>query len=53
MSRRVAHSPRFRLASWATSESDEVRVFESGPWTRLTTPRGHVLIKRKAWRLAR
>ncbi|MEJ1230099.1 MAG: hypothetical protein WDM88_04935 [Galbitalea sp.] len=33
--------------------SDEVRVFESGPWTRLTTPRGHVLIKRKAWRLAR
>jgi len=35
------------------SESDEVRVFESGPWTRLTTPRGHVLIKRKAWRLAR
>ncbi|HEX4442425.1 MAG TPA: hypothetical protein VHZ81_02540 [Galbitalea sp.] len=35
------------------SESDEVRLFESGPWTRLTTPRGHVLIKRKAWRLAR
>lgn len=33
--------------------SDEVRLFESGPWTRLTTPRGHVLIKRKAWRLAR
>jgi hypothetical protein len=35
------------------AESDEVKVFESGPWTRLTTPRGHVLIKRKAWRLAR
>jgi hypothetical protein len=33
--------------------NDEVRLFESGPWTRLTTPRGHVLIKRKAWRLAR
>jgi hypothetical protein len=33
--------------------ADEVRVFESGPWTRLTSPRGHVLIKRKAWRLAR
>jgi hypothetical protein len=32
---------------------DEVRIFESGPWTRLTSPRGHVLIKRKAWRLAR
>ncbi|HEY1530053.1 MAG TPA: hypothetical protein VGF80_04505 [Galbitalea sp.] len=35
------------------NESEEVRIFESGPWTRLTTPRGHVLIKRKAWRLAR
>jgi hypothetical protein len=33
--------------------SEEVRIFESGPWTRLTSPRGHVLIKRKAWRLAR
>ena len=33
--------------------SDEVRIFESGPWTRLTSQRGHVLIKRKAWRLAR
>lgn len=32
---------------------DEVRVFESGPWTRLTTQRGHVLVKRKAWTLAR
>jgi hypothetical protein len=35
------------------AEADEVRIFESGPWTRLTSPRGHVLIKRKAWRLAR
>ena len=33
--------------------TDEVRIYESGPWTRLTSPRGHVLIKRKAWRLAR
>jgi hypothetical protein len=33
--------------------ADEVHIFESGPWTRLTTPRGHVLIKRKAWRLSR
>ena len=33
--------------------NDEVRIFESGPWTRLTSARGHVLIKRKAWRLAR
>lgn len=34
-------------------ESDTVSVFESGPWTRLTTKRGHVLIKRRAWTLAR
>lgn len=32
---------------------DDVRVYETGPWTRLTTRRGHVLIKRKAWTLAR
>ena len=31
----------------------KVRVFETGPWTRLTTKRGHVLVKRKAWTLAR
>ena len=32
---------------------DEVRLYETGPWTRLTTQRGHVLVKRKAWTLAR
>lgn len=32
---------------------DEVRVYETGPWTRLTTQRGHILIKRKAWTLSR
>jgi hypothetical protein len=32
---------------------DEVRVFETGPWTRLTTQRGHILVKRKAWTLSR
>lgn len=32
---------------------DEVGIFETGPWTRLTTQRGHVLVKRKAWTLAR
>lgn len=32
---------------------DEVRIFETGPWTRLTTVRGHILVKRKAWTLAR
>jgi hypothetical protein len=30
-----------------------VSVFETGTWTRLTSPRGHVLVKRKAWTLAR
>jgi hypothetical protein len=32
---------------------DDVSVLETGPWTRLTTRRGHVLVKRKAWTLAR
>jgi hypothetical protein len=32
---------------------EEVTIFESGPWTRVTTPRGHVLVKRRAWVLAR
>lgn len=32
---------------------DPVRVFETGPWTRLTTARGHVLVKRRAWNLLR
>lgn len=34
-------------------EADTVSVYESGPWTRLTTKRGHVLVKRRAWSLAR
>ena len=32
---------------------DEVRVYETGPWTRLTSQRGHILVKRKAWTLSR
>ena len=33
-------------------ESDEVvSVHETGPWTRLTLRRGHVLVKRAAWSL--
>jgi hypothetical protein len=32
---------------------DQVRVYESGPWTRLSTQRGHVLVKRRAWNLLR
>jgi hypothetical protein len=34
-------------------ESDPVRIFETGPWTRLSTQRGHVLVKRRAWSLQR
>jgi hypothetical protein len=30
---------------------EPVRVFETGPWTRLSTERGHVLVRRKAWTL--
>jgi hypothetical protein len=32
---------------------DPVRVYDTGPWTRLTTHRGHVLVKRRAWNLLR
>jgi hypothetical protein len=32
---------------------DTVRIFETGPWTRLTTRRGHVLTKRRSWSLNR
>lgn len=32
---------------------DPVRLYESGPWTRLSTQRGHVLVKRRAWNLLR
>lgn len=34
-------------------EGDDVNLYESGPWTRLTTKRGHVLVKRRSWTLAR
>jgi hypothetical protein len=33
--------------------ADDVRVYETGPWTRLSTQRGHVLVKRRAWTLSR
>jgi hypothetical protein len=35
------------------AEGEVVTVHESGPWTRLTTARGHVLIRRRAWTLSR
>ncbi|MCC6270604.1 MAG: hypothetical protein IT190_04955 [Microbacteriaceae bacterium] len=28
-----------------------VRVFETGPWTRLSSTRGHILVRRKPWTL--
>ena len=34
-------------------EDESVTVYEAGPWTRLTTQRGHVLVKRRAWTLSR
>jgi len=33
-------------------EGDSVSVYESGPWTRVTTKRGHVLVKRRNWTIA-
>jgi hypothetical protein len=34
-------------------EDDSASVYESGVWTRITTKRGHVLVKRRAWSVAR
>jgi hypothetical protein len=34
-------------------EDESVPVYETGPWTRLSTKRGHVLVKRRAWSLSR
>jgi hypothetical protein len=33
--------------------NDLVGIFETGPWTRLSSERGHVLVKRKSWTLQR
>lgn len=33
------------------SANEAVQVFETGPWTRLSTSRGHVLVRRKPWTL--
>jgi hypothetical protein len=41
------------LGFLAEGETDPVAVYESGAWTRLTTKRGHVLVKRRAWTLSR
>jgi len=34
-------------------DGEPARIYETGPWTRLSTLRGHVLVKRRAWSLLR
>jgi len=34
-------------------DDEMASVYESGVWTRLTTKRGHVLVKRRGWSVAR
>ncbi|WP_029042783.1 hypothetical protein [Cryocola sp. 340MFSha3.1] len=34
-------------------DDDTVTIYETGPWTRLTTRRGHTLVRRQAWTLRR
>jgi hypothetical protein len=41
------------IAAGDGATTDDVRIFETGPWTRLTTQRGHILVKRRSWSLAR
>ncbi|MCU1638805.1 MAG: hypothetical protein JWL94_1452 [Microbacteriaceae bacterium] len=41
----------FAALSLGFLSDDAVQIYETGPWTRLSTPRGHVLIKRRAWSL--
>lgn len=43
----------FAADSLGFLRDDEVRVYETGPWTRLTMHRGHVLVRRRAWTLSR
>jgi hypothetical protein len=43
----------FAASSMGFLGEDVVRVLETGPWTRLTTTRGHILVRRRAWTLAR
>ncbi|MBX0298592.1 hypothetical protein K2F54_01235 [Cryobacterium sp. 1639] len=33
------------------SPEEPVQLFETGPWTRLSTARGHILVRRKPWSL--
>ena len=43
---------RFAAFSLGFLSADEpVALYETGPWTRLSTSRGHVLVRRKPWTL--
>ena len=35
------------------ADDETVAIYETGPWTRLTTRGGHVLVKRRAWSMSR
>jgi hypothetical protein len=43
----------FALGFLGEPASGQVGVFETGPWTRLSSPRGHVLVRRRGWTLQR
>lgn len=36
-----------------TDPDEQIPIYETGTWTRLTTRRGHILIKRRAWTMSR
>ncbi|WP_167139258.1 hypothetical protein [Diaminobutyricimonas sp. TR449] len=42
----------FAAVSLGFLADDEVSLHETGPWTRLSTARGHVLVKRRSWSIA-
>ncbi|QEE61494.1 hypothetical protein FVA74_07825 [Salinibacterium sp. dk2585] len=43
----------FSLGFLGEPAEGPVGVFETGPWTRLSSPRGHVLVRRRGWTLQR
>ncbi len=50
----AAHLPSgaaFALESLGFLGDDVVQQFATGPWIRLSTARGHVLVKQSAWSL--
>ena len=48
----VPSGAAFAAVSLGFLSADEpVQLFETGPWTRLSTARGHILVRRKPWSL--